>query len=96
MAVSFDDVHAMWSEVLETTHKTVVEPLLAQDAAQHWASVREGFTWLVLLAPDLWFDVSWAAAVADDRRRTFVYRSFIYAFATCLLVRASCPHKSPN
>ncbi|ELR13485.1 uncharacterized protein ACA1_246380 [Acanthamoeba castellanii str. Neff] len=46
MAAQFDDLQATWSEV----QKTVVEPLLAQDAAQHWASVREGFAWLVLLA----------------------------------------------
>lgn len=30
-------------------------------------------------------DVAWTAAVCHDRRRAFVYHSFIYALATCLL-----------
>jgi len=76
MAVSFDDVQALWGDYL---------PLLSQDVTQRWTSLQDGFAWLVLMAPDLWMDVACTAGVCYNRQRSFVYRSAIYSLATCLM-----------
>jgi len=87
MAVSFDDVQALWGDYL---------PLLSQDVTQRWTSLQDGFAWLVLMAPDLWMDVACTAGVCYNRQRSFVYRSAIYSLATCLMVGTHPPCTSSH